>query len=273
MPQDVEKSLDTAIKNIRKQFGAGAVMVMSESRAADKVEVISTGSHDIDEITGVGGIPRGRITEIFGPESSGKSTLCLQIIAQAQQEGLLCSYIDAEQALDVDYASQLGIDVDRLLVSQPSSGEEALEIALTLISSGAVGLVIVDSVAALVPKVELEGDMDQQTMGLAGRMMGKGLRKINSAVATTKTALVFINQIRDKLGIVFGNPEVTPGGRALKFYASLRIDVRRISQIKKGDDNIGNKTKVKVAKNKMAKPFREVETTLLFGQGFVNKEK
>jgi recombination protein RecA len=268
----MSKELDQALAGIKKQFGAGAVMPLSQSAAAEPVEVISTGCAAIDQLTGVGGIPRGRVTELFGTESSGKSTLCLQLVARAQKSGGVAAYIDVEQALDLAYAKQLGVDVDNLLVSQPDNGEEALEIALALIHSGAIALVVVDSVAALVPKAELEGDMGQPTMGLQARLMGSALRKLTAEVARSGTALVFINQLRDKLGISFGDPTVTPGGRALKFFASLRLDVRRISQIKKGDNIIGANTKIKTAKNKLSAPLKTCEVELIYGKGFTNEE-
>jgi len=266
----LSKELDQAIAGIKKQFGAGAVMPLSQSAAAEPVDVISTGCTAIDTLTGVGGIPRGRITEVMGPESGGKSTLCLQCVAQAQKAGGVAAYIDVEQALDPVYAKQLGVDVDNLLVSQPGSGEEALEIALALIQSKSITIVVVDSVAALVPKAELEGEMGQPTMGLQARLMGSAMRKLTAAVARTNTAMVFINQLRDKLGITFGNPDVTPGGRALKFFSSLRLDVRRISQIKKGDNIIGANTKIKTAKNKLSAPLKTCEVELIYGKGFTN---
>lgn len=265
-----EKGFSDALAIIKKQFGAGALMPLSQSAAAEPVEAISTGCTAIDQLTGVGGLPKGRITEIFGTESGGKSTLCLQCVAQCQKTGGKCAYIDVEQALDPEYAKALGVDIDTLYVAQPSSGEEALEIALAVIESKAVSLVIIDSVAALTPRAELEGEVGQPTMGLQARLMGSALRKLTAAVARTHTALVFINQLRDKLNVMWGNPETTPGGRALKFYASLRLDVRRSSQIKKGDVIIGANTKVKTAKNKMAAPFRTCEVELIYGKGFVN---
>jgi recombination protein RecA len=265
------KKLDDTIASLNKQFGKGTVMPMSQSRAAEAVDVISTGNKQIDDLTGIGGIPRGRITEIYGPEAGGKSTLCLQIIAQAQAAGGRCAYVDAENALDITYAAALGVKVEDLLVSQPSCGEEGLQVALGLIESGEIAVVVVDSVAALVPRAELEGDMGDAQMGLQARMMGQAMRKINNAVATTNCALIFINQIRDKIGVMFGNPETTSGGKALRFYASLRLTVTRIAQIKKGDDVIGAKTKIETKKNKLAAPARKCEIRLLYGQGFINE--
>jgi recombination protein RecA len=267
----VSKKLEDAIVALNKQFGKGTVIPMAQSRASEAVDVISTGNKIIDDLTGIGGIPKGRITEVYGPEAGGKSTLCLQIIAQAQAAGGVCAYVDAENALDMTYAAALGVKVEDLLVSQPSCGEEGLSVALGLIESGGVSVVVVDSVAALVPRSELEGDIGDAQMGLMGRMMGQALRKINNAVATTGTALIFINQVRQKLGIVFGNPETTSGGMALRFYASLRMDIRRISQIKKGDVVIGAKTKVGIVKNKLAAPAKKGEVDLLYGKGFVNE--
>ena len=266
-----EDKLDAAIAALNKQFGKGTVMPMSQSRAAEHVDVISTGNKAIDDLTGIGGIPKGRITEIYGPEAGGKSTLCLQIVAQAQAAGGRCAYIDAENALDMTYAAALGVNVEDLLVSQPSCGEEGLQVALGLIESGQISVIVVDSVAALVPRAELEGDMGDAQMGLMARMMGQALRKMNNAVSTTSTILIFINQVRQKIGIVFGNPETTSGGLALRFYASLRITVTRIGQIKKGDSVIGAKTKIETKKNKLAAPAKKCEVNLLYGQGFVNE--
>lgn len=265
-----EDKLNDAIAEVNKRFGKGSIMPLNQSTASDPVESISTGNIEIDRITGIGGVPRSRITEVYGPESGGKTTLTLQVIAQAQKGGGVAVFIDAENALDIEYARKLGVDTDRLLVSQPDCGEDALEIVQTMIQSGAVTVVVVDSVAALVPRAELEGDMGDAQMGLQARLMSQAMRKLNSNVKRTNTALIFINQVRDKLGVMFGNPETTTGGRALKFYASLRIDVRRIAQKKKGDTIIGNETKVKIAKNKMAAPFQETKPILIFGQGFIN---
>lgn len=255
---------------MNKQFGKGTVLPMSQSTAAEKVDVISTGNAEIDRITGIGGIPKGRITELLGLEAGGKSTLCLQIIAQAQKAGGKALYIDVENALDLEYATKLGVDVETLLVSQPSCGEEALEVALHMIESKALSVVVVDSVAALVPKAELEGEIGEPQMGLMARMMGQALRKTNKAVADSNCALIFINQIRQKIGMVFGNPETSSGGMALRFYASLRLDCRRISQIKKGDAVIGANTKIAIIKNKLAPPAQKCEVRLLYGQGFVD---
>ena len=266
-----ENKLEDAIAALNKQFGKGTVMPMSQSHAAEAVDVISTGTKAIDDLTGIGGIPKGRITEIYGPEAGGKSTLRLQIIAQAQAAGGRAAYVDAENALDMTYATALGVKVDDLLVSQPSCGEEGLSVALGLIESGEISVVVVDSVAALVPRSELEGDIGDAQMGLMARMMGQAMRKMNKAVSDSNTALIFINQVRQKLGIMFGNPETTSGGMALKFYASLRMDVRRIQQIKKGDNVIGAKTKIKTIKNKLAAPAKECEVQLIYGRGFINE--
>ena len=268
-----EDKLEAAIAEVNKRYGKGTIMPLNQSTASDPVEPISTGNLKIDALTGIGGIPKGRITEIFGPESGGKTTLTLMVIAQAQKAGGVAVFIDAENALDMEYARALGVDTDRLLCSQPNCGEDALEVAQMMIASGAVAIVVVDSVAALVPRAELEGDMGDAQMGLQARLMSQAMRKLNNDVKKTKTALVFINQVRDKLGVMFGNPETTTGGRALKFYASLRVDVRRIAQKKKGDEIIGNEVKVKIAKNKMSAPFKEEKLLLTFGQGFLNEEK
>lgn len=268
--------LDDALDQISDQFGKGAIMFLGGSKVADAVAAISTGNTGIDKITGIGGIPKGRVTEIYGPEGGGKTTLALQIIAQSQKSGGLCAFIDAEHALDPAYAKALGIDIDKLLISQPSNGEEALTIAEMLIRSGAVSVVVIDSVAALVPKAELEGEMGEPQMGLQARLMSQAMRKLTGLVAKTKVgdslgALIFINQIRDKIGIMFGNPETTTGGRALKFYSSLRLDVRRTSSIKKGDKVIGNDVKVKTVKNKHSAPYRDTTESLLFGRGFIDE--
>lgn len=267
------EKLDEAIKTIQKQFGKGSIRMMSDSSAAEPVKVISTGSQEVDTLIGVSGIPRGRITEIFGPEGGGKTTLCLQVIREAQKLGGAVAYIDVEQALDVDYARALGVDVDKMLISQPDEGEQALEIVLTLVQSGCIMAIVVDSVAALVPRAVLEGDMGDAHMGLQARMMSQAMQKLVSAVKKNDCALIFINQIRDKIGVMFGNPETTSGGRALKFYSSLRLDIRRISQIKKGDDVIGQNVKVKSIKNKLSAPYRNVDVELLYGRGFVKQEK
>jgi recombination protein RecA len=265
-----EESAVLAMAECNEKFGKGTVMPLNQSRASEPVDVISTRNKEIDKITGIDGIPRGRITEIFGPESGGKTTLALHLIAEAQAQGGTAAFIDAEHALDPEYARALGVNVEAMYCSQPDCGEYALETALILINSGAFTIVVVDSVAALVPKAELEADMDEQQMGLQGRMMSKAMRKLNGTVKRTNTSLVFINQIRDKIGVMFGSPETTTGGRALKFFASMRIDVRRISSEKKGDKIVGNETKVKIAKNKLAAPFKECKPILMFGKGFIN---